>query len=328
MQLSSVSDIAAAPDGSGDRTNTTDASFSMLLEQAIFTSLKTRHQEGYQLAACSQGVTSEQAKELEHWGPAHDSLVINDFGSTSINFHPLESGEYCISKTTAAGDEYSARGGPRIFTQMLIVPSEVLARFANQPLAIIEALTASGKLDVPPQIPPQLPTLPLIGKASLLQPLRIAELLGDLGIEKVLQLVQLALDSPRLAVRSHVSLERVYGVLLMLLPLRFRPQFSFSTGLRSSPRRPFRLLALSPDTAEQRNLERSSGARLLDLTRRELPPLEKSRRGWAYLLRDVFESRQLAVLPELLRRANLYDEVEMTLDEVAQRVEDDVQAEA
>ncbi len=300
----------------------------MLLEQAIFTSIKSRQQEGYQLAACSPGVSSDMAKELTQWGPAHDSLTINTFGATSINFHPLSLDSYCISKTTAAGEEYSGRGGARIYTQMIIVSHEALARFSYQPLAIVEALTASGSLDVLEKVPPQLPTLSLIGKASLMQPLRIAEVVGELGIERTLHFLQRALTCPRLAVRSVVPLERLFSVLLMLVPLRFRTEFSFSTGLRVSPRRPFRLLALSPDTTEQRNVERSSGARLLDLTRPDMPPLERLSGGWAYLLRDVIESRHLAVLPELLRRANRYDDPELSLDDVARRVEDEVQAEA
>ena len=86
----------------------------MFVEQAIFTSLKTRRQEGYQLAAVSPGIASEGAKELEVWGPAHDSLLDGMQGASSVNFHPLTSGDYCVSRTVAAGEEYSGRGGPRI----------------------------------------------------------------------------------------------------------------------------------------------------------------------------------------------------------------------
>jgi hypothetical protein len=298
----------------------------MLVEQAIFTSLKTRRQEGYQLAATSPGVGSDVARELALWGPAHDSLILNDFGSSSVNFHPLDSGDFCISKTTASGEEYSGRGGPRIYTQMLVVPPAALLRFANNPLALIDAVTASGQLAIYEHPPLALEPIQLVGRAAVVNQLRLAELAGDPGIEALVLLLQLANTSQRLAVRSHVPLERLFSGLLMLLPLHCRTQLSFTTGLRYSPRRPFHLLVLPPDRSEQRNLQRTSSATPLDLTRDPPPLLDKLRLGWAYLIRDVLRTRQFAVLPELLRRAHRYADEALKLDEIAQRVEADVHA--
>jgi hypothetical protein len=110
------------------------------------------------------------------------------------------------------------------------------------------------------------------------------------------------------------------------LPVRFRTRYSFSTGLRFSPRRPFHIIALPEDPAEQRTLQKTASAKALDLTR-NIPATDKLSRGWAYLIRDVFRSGHLNILPELLRRADLHT-TESTPDEVAALVEAEVQAEA
>lgn len=297
----------------------------MALEQAIFTSLRSHQQEGYQLAATSPGIDVDLAKELAAWGPAHDSLLISTQGTTSINFHPLSAG-YCISKTTAAGEEYSGRGGPRVYTQMIVVPAADLLRFANNPFAIIEALEASNKFCIHDRPPEVLEPLALLGRASLVNSLRVAELWGDPGTNAIVALAQAAIHTNCLAVRARTPLARLFAGLIQLLPLQARPLFSFSTGLRYSPRRPFRLIALPPDTPEQRSLQRASHAELLDLTRTTRQAIADLDQGWAYLLQDVFESKQLRVLPELLRRAAKYDCTKLSLDEIAMRIEADVQA--
>src|SRR5437868_14969856 len=115
----------------------------MRLEQAVFTSLKSSRFDGYQLAATSAGISSDLAKELTLWGPAHDSLWDMRQDARSVNFFPLQTGDYCLSWTTIAGAEYSGRGGGRIYTQMFMLPLDVLARFANDPFLVLRALAAA-----------------------------------------------------------------------------------------------------------------------------------------------------------------------------------------
>src|SRR5687767_6025430 len=109
----------------------------MRLEQAIFTSTRGSRLNGYQLAARSNGVSEELAKELTTWGPTHDSLWDTRHDARSVNFHPLSTGTYCLSCTTIAGEEYSGRGGGRIYTQMFVLPGEALTRFAHDPFLIL-----------------------------------------------------------------------------------------------------------------------------------------------------------------------------------------------
>jgi len=275
----------------------------MLIQQAIFTSLKTRTQEGYQLAATSDGVTRELAETLAAWGPAHDSLLDRRLGASSINFHPLADDLFCISRTVAEGNEYSGRSGPRVYTQMLVVPDSALARFANNPFAIVEALSVGGQMIVHDKPPAQLEPIRLLGRASLINPLRLEELAVDAGADALANLIELATRSPRLAIRSQIPLERLLACLLMLLPPSQRLAMSFSTGLRWSPRRPFRLIALPSKFDEQRDLERSAEATLLDLTKPGATAPEPVD-GWPIIVRDVLRSHLYTLLPDLLRQAD------------------------
>jgi hypothetical protein len=297
------------------------------LEQAVFTSVRSRQQEGYQLAATSPGVSAEQAHELAVWGPAHDSLLSSQADATSVNFHPLASGDYCLSKTFAAGEEYSGRGGPRIYTQMLVLSPKVLADFANHPLAILEALTAAGQIGPLAQLPESLPQIPLVGRASAINPLRLAELVRRPGADALAQLVGQATQPEPLAVSSDVPLERLFSGLFMLLPVRLRLSVSFSSGLRWSPRRPFRLIALPADSAEQRAVQRSAGATCLECTRQAVTARTVPS-GWAALVREHLRPELVSQLPELLRRAEKLFDPSRSLDDIAELVTSQLHAPA
>ncbi len=94
------------------------------VQQAIFTSARGPQLDGYQLTSRSEGISDNIAVELSQWGPPHDTLLKSDESATSINFHPLSDGRYCLSRTIHAGQEYSSRTGARVYTQMLIIPPE------------------------------------------------------------------------------------------------------------------------------------------------------------------------------------------------------------
>ena len=123
------------------------------VEQAIFTSAKTDHAVGYQVISHSPGVHHVDVRELAVWCPSHDSLLDRGPDSASINFHPLPSGAFCVSRTVPAGVEYSGRGGIRVYTHCLIVPPEALAHFANNPFEILHAALSAGAMEIRDPVP-------------------------------------------------------------------------------------------------------------------------------------------------------------------------------
>jgi hypothetical protein len=238
----------------------------MRLEQAIFTSVKSSRLDGYQLAAVSSGITPDVSKELTVWGPAHDSLWDTRRDARSVNYFPLNSGStFCLSWTTVSGEEYSGRGGGRIYTQMFLLTRDQLARFANDPFLILRALAASGRLVVHEEVPDSLPTVPLLGRSDPPAAVLKAQTLDEIGKSVFAELVDAVATSPRVAVLTSGHVERLFQAILHALPLEDRPSISFTTGLKESTRRPFKLFVLPNDPALVRQSQRLNGARVIDL---------------------------------------------------------------
>ncbi len=134
------------------------------IEQVIFTSLERGRETGCQVAARSVGVCEADARELVAWEPSRDSMPEMGPGAESFNFHPLPSGAYCISHTIPVGRENS---GQQTYTHCLLVPPEVLARFANNPFALLRMMSDHDlwqKPGVP--CPPLAPFFPPGGAAT------------------------------------------------------------------------------------------------------------------------------------------------------------------
>lgn len=236
-----------------------------LIEQAVFTSAQTDRSAGYQVVATSAGVCDADSRELAVWGPSHDAMLQCTRDAVSINFHPLPSGAYCVSRTTPAGCEYSGRG-TRVYTQCLIVSPQSLERFANNPFALIRAALADGSLKPHDKVPAHLEPLRLAGRAAPVDSTLLARLAANPGPDWMASLVQAALDSLCIAVAGGPRGEHVIAGLINCLPPDVRTEFAFSTGLKFSPRRPFRVVALSQDVQEQRRLERLYDLQVLDLS--------------------------------------------------------------
>jgi hypothetical protein len=236
------------------------------LETAIFTSIKSQRLDGYQLAAASPGVTDSMAKELTLWGPAHDSLWDTRRDARSVNFFRLAGGDYCLSCTTLAGEEYSGRGGGRVYTQMFLLPTDVLARFAYDPFLVLRALAASGRLVVYDHVPEKLAQVPLLGRSEKPDPSLIAQVLDEVGTGVFEELIAAVSSPTSVAVLTSGHVERLFQAVLHAFQPADRLNLSFTTNLKDSPRRPFKLFVLPNDPSIIRQSQRVSSARVVDLT--------------------------------------------------------------
>jgi hypothetical protein len=272
-----------------------------LVEQAVFTSAETDRLAGYQVVSKSPGVCTADCRELAVWCPSHDSLLDLGAESPSLNFHPLPSGAYCISRTTPAGWEYSGRGGVRVYTHCLIVPPTVLSRFSNNPFALARAAEASGAMKVLAQPPKRLEPLPLVGGAAAVDQTLLAQLAGCPGPQRLTALVQAALDCVCLAVAGPVPAGQLMAGLLSCLPPQCRTEFSFSTGLKFSSRRPFRLVALPGDPAQRRWVAHQNNVSVLDLAD-GAPAAATPIEGWAQLIGRVLACGRTSFLSTQLSR--------------------------
>ena len=176
----------------------------MFVEQAIFTSVRSGRNEGYQIAAASPGVTIADKRELAQWGPGHDALYDTRPTAESINCHRMENGLHCLSRTVYAGREYSGRGGYRVYTQCFLVPENLLHRFSHHPFRVMEALVVSGRASVLTPIPDQLAPASIVGRAGAVKTAEVERLCQTLGPEKLASLVCAALKTDVLGVSAPV----------------------------------------------------------------------------------------------------------------------------
>ncbi len=251
----------------------------MLIEQAVFTSARTERADGYQLVARSPGVTEEDAREISVWGPSHDSLFEEGADAVSVNFHRLPSGAYCLSKSEPAGAEYSGRRGAQVYTQCLVVSPEQLARYANNPFALLTAAFAQGSLRICEELPKELEPFRLPGRAAAVDQSVFLQLQTDPGPAWVARLLTLMLAGKPLAIVGHAQPACLLAGLLNCVPPACRTAFSFTTGLKYSPRRPYLLNCVPPQQPEQRRLLRQHEIEVIDLTAERAPELSITK-GW------------------------------------------------
>jgi hypothetical protein len=274
------------------------------IQQAVFTSARTGRGDGYQLVARSPGVGDDDARELAVWGPSHGALCTDRDEATSINFCRLASGASCISKTVAAGQEYSGRGGARVYTHFLLVPTDVMARFANNPFAVLRAAWAKGMLGVHDRWPDDLESFSLAGRSAPVDEGLLAQLADQWGPARVATLVQSAM-SPGVHLLAGIgNSETLIGGLLQCFSPDCRPEISFTTGLRYSPRRPFRLSPLDDELAEQRRATRHEGVAVVDLTNDSVDNAAPVS-GWAAYVADAIANDRLASFASQLQRPGI-----------------------
>jgi hypothetical protein len=279
------------------------------IEQVIYTSAVTDRGAGYQIVARSPGLHEEDARELAVWCPSHDSFLDLGPEAVSYNFHPLPSGAFCVSRTVPAGWEYSGRGGVRVYTHGLIIAPEVLLRFSNNPFAILKAALAGGMLEIRDPLPLRLEPITLVGGATMVDQNLLIELANHPGPQAISALLQAARDAVCLAVSGPTAPEKLIAGVINCLPLTHRTEFSFATGLKFSPRRPFRLVALPSDPAEQRWLEHHDNVSSLDLSGRTPLP-SQSPDGWSRFIECMLNTGRTAFFSTQLskRRFNLTPE--------------------
>lgn len=227
----------------------------MRIPQAIFTSLRGQKMAGYQLAAKSEEIDDDLARELNVWGPAHDSLLDEVAAEPSVNFHPLAAEHFCLSLTSSAGAEYSSRAGARIYTQMFVLPREALARFDNNPFLILRTIEAAGRVAAYDEPPQRLRSIVLVGRAGESDQECFTELIEQLEPDSLTNLASTVLARSSVGLVTSLPARSLVSALFQLLPPAERLKVSFTTGLRPSPRRPFRLFLLPDNPALRRQFD-------------------------------------------------------------------------
>lgn len=227
----------------------------MQIEQAIFTSADSGSMRGYQLVARSPGIDQRLAKELCRWAPSHASLWGDGAKDWSLNFFPAGEGWVAITRTLYGGPEYSRRGGMQVVTTMLAMRVDQLAGYHFNPLAVARTALALGHLWLQPHPAERLATINLPPKSVVPS----GEEAGTAALDGIAgercsadrapratppllaQVLDLLRDGRRVAVAGIRDPVAAFGELIALVPPAERADVSFTTGLKPSIRRAFRL---------------------------------------------------------------------------------------
>jgi hypothetical protein len=280
-----------------------------LVEQAIFTSVETDPEAGYQVVASSDGLCAADAHELAVWEPSRDSLLDPSPAAESFSFHPLPSGAYCVSRSTQAGRE--SGGSQRVHTHCLIVPAEVLTRFANNPFALIQVMSEQGLWQNSGVKCPRLQPFSLSGGAAPVDRALLYQLAVDPGPRQVAALVQQARDAVCLTIAGTAQPAPLIAGLFSCLPPECRLEFSFSIGLKFSPWRPFRLVTLSDDPAEQLWVANYTNVTVLELGKHAATKSIQFD-GWATLVERSLAATQISFFASQISKRRF----DLTLDDL------------
>lgn len=227
----------------------------MLIEQAIFSSARTARADGYQIVAASAGVSAEDVRALTAGCPSHDSLCAS--AAESVSFFALPSGARCVAWTKAAGEEHSLRRGPCVATRCLLVQDADFARFQFNPFALLMAAQASGRLDDFLSEGKLLEAFALGGRSALVDSSALAAIAPDDRNRLLAGTLDGLATGKNVVVAGASEPGRFVAAVFNCLPMTARRELTFSTALRRSRRRPFRLVVLDSVPAdERRRIER------------------------------------------------------------------------
>jgi hypothetical protein len=116
-----------------------------------------------------------------------------------------------------------------------------------------------------------------------------------LGPTRLAALVSAALKTELLGISAPVRPRLLLAGLLSLIPVRQRPQYSWTTGLRVSPRRPYRWAALPADREEHRQAIRLIHLTTLDLNQ-DVPTKYAAHGGWPLLVYNLLRDQRFSDL--------------------------------
>jgi len=272
----------------------------VLVQQAVFSSGRSRQREGFHLVSRSVGLTKADAQLLVRRLPWCDALSPDDRWPTGTCYSELGDDSICISRSIRLSGGPVSRGlGPddaaQLLTHCLVVPRKVFERFANNPFAILRAVAASGYVLSHQPVVAKLQPIRLAGRAPAVDHILLGNLARHPGPAAVAALVHEAIERIRLIVVGARSEELIAG-LMSVLPVADRPYFSFSVGLRPSLRRPVRIVAVPESSLQIERFARQCRYKVLKLN--DLGKVDYHGHAWATLVEQALEEADFSRLAE------------------------------
>ena len=219
--------------------NSIPAGPTISVGQAVFTSSQASPGRGYHLVARSPKIRDALAGHLSRWGPAHGSLLAGAGDGSCLNFMPIDEQWTTVSRTVYGGPESSRRGAWQVVTIILALHHEQLAGYGNNPLTLAHTAMLLGYLRLATNWSSYRTDIELPAKS--LEAIRSEKGRETGTAQGVSQLMQLLDSGERIALVAERSASATLENLFELTPFARRLQLSFTTGLKPSPDRRFRI---------------------------------------------------------------------------------------
>lgn len=225
----------------------------VVCEQAVYTCICTPAGHGYRVIASSSGLPPQDCGEIIHCAPAFGGLCVDSPEAAGVSSFPISNDRHAILHTCHAGKEPTGRGGRRTYTRIIVMETDGLRRFRNNPFAVIRAVSAMGGLvvDLTADVAlPQLTVLPEWARAS-----PAFEFAGKaVPQEWIACMTDRLLAGGTVAVSTGSETQTLAELVLLTLPAPARREVSLSAGVTFAISRPHRLVVLanvSPQTRDR-----------------------------------------------------------------------------
>lgn len=281
----------------------------MQIDHAIFTSSATRMAQGYRIVASSAGLTSDEKKQITTASPSHSAMCPVNNENVGLSFYPLQSGRYCIARTTHAGLEQTARGGKRVLTHSFVLTADQFLTFDNNPFTVLNALDAGNAFEFD-----ELPK-------GLLEPIELVDVAPTTTPNNTIAanpatsiLLANAFATDSLIAAGVENIADLLEAALTFLPKRLRTEYSFTIGLKFALARRYRLHAIAEADLATKRVVRGQPIQLVEDLLENAPELPSN--AWVDLWSDCVRTNTLTGLASLANEG--FDNTDdHTLSEVA-----------
>lgn len=235
------------------------------------------------------------------------SVQLPDSGRINIlnlYFHHLPSNACLIARMVPIMNEQGTQTIPdAACLQCLVVSSQALADFGNNPVVLYQTILNSGSL------------VAFLSKEPLLEPILLRqknatfdwELVRGLAINpgrhSLVILLESVLDAIETSFSGHVSGVHLLAGLFNLLPVAWRPELTFATGITFREDWGFRIVGIPTENTEMINRCKEGMLPYFDLDeisrkQRVYPVVD----GWAILVNQILLDESLSFfVPRLLK---------------------------
>jgi hypothetical protein len=260
-----------------------------------------------EVLAATDGVRSGDLSEIVAWFSGDASKTYIQIDGENIFFHPLPYGDFAIGAIglLSGGVNSFACDLQSFYVRVFVLSPQAFFLHANNPVLIYERLRNSYDISVMPKLTDKLSPLSLLPLRSKCDVEALSKFVVEFGAVAVARFFQSLFDSVCTIFRLSASMPAlsILGGVYNLLPLRFRPSFTFSTRLFLSDLNPLQAVGFCGDRRLALNLAKSSGATLFDFmrfSRYPNPPQNVCLNQWSKLILEILLDNDFAFLEYLI----------------------------